>query len=620
MLASEDKKSLFEDIPGCRLYFSSNAADFLKSLEHDISFAVIDLACGLKENSSGGVSLDDYDSEGISAFESLENAASTVPVYIFESDRKLTETDKNIFLQRGANDVISGISPEAVSRSIRQIAEEIFMEEQGGAFAGKGYVLTFNTAQISEGSVLTVRYHGMKKKQALDSDSAKSMLLDAERPAVRFDDVIGAENAKDELRYFIKYLRNPKKFMLEGGKPAKGVLLYGPPGTGKTMLARAMAGESNVSFIQTSATEFMNKWVGQSEQNVRDIFARARKHAPTIIFIDEIDAIGKTRDGSSPHTESVLNTLLTELDGFKIDLKRPVFVLAATNYGVEGREGNALTLDNALVRRFDNKVYVDLPNEKERAKYISLAVSKKGFTDIDEDTIKNVAARTPGMSIALLQNIIDLAFRNAGRLGRKPNGTDLQNALEEDRYGEKHEWSEEYYKNVAIHESGHAYIAYLSGEKPTYMTIVSRGNFGGYMSRSFESKPSFTKEELVWQIRCALAGRAAEEVFCGKSAAANTGAASDLQMATKYALQMICEYGMAEGRMLSLSFDKIAGTPTGAEYLEKANNLINEEMRTTLKLVSDGKDMIERLASQVLINNNLTGEQIIAILDEMKDK
>ena len=618
VLCREQDRGCF-NLPGsCIVHFADTAEELAGLTDLDLEIIVLDPRVGLVFDSQKGVSLDDYDSDGIRAFHMLEDSGNEAPVYLFSAGEALSATDVNTFLRMGAAGILSaeGSTEASIQRQIMQIIEENFMDRKGREFARQGKVLSFNTAQIVNGTDLVIRYHELKKKQALDAESSAAMLLDADRPNVRFDDIIGAENAKEELRYFIRYLSNPRKFIREGGKPAKGLLLYGPPGTGKTMLARAMAGESSFSFIQTSASEFLNKYLGQSEQNVRDLFKRAKRFAPSIIFIDEIDAIGKVRTGEDRHKESVLNALLTEMDGFSVDSKNPVFVMAATNYKVEPGDDGQMTLDPALVRRFDNKIYVDLPTEKERIQYLQLAVSKNGFADIDEEAIHNMAARTPGVSIAVLQNVIDLAFRNAQKEDRKPDSHDLLSALEEYNYGEKREWSEEYYKSVAIHESGHAYVAYLSGEKPSYITIESRGDFGGYMAHeNSEGKPVFTKEELRWRIRCALAGRAAEEVFFGKEASLNTGASSDLQAATKYAASMLYEYGMMDDHYVTLSFQKILNTSLAASSLEAINAFLAAEMEETRRLITDGKERVQKLADRLLAENHLTGEKILEALE-----
>lgn len=619
VLCREEDKRMFDLPEDFKIYFADSEEDMKKLMDQDLALILIDLKAGIVEDLARGVSLDDYDSVGIRTFEMLRGEEISTPIYIFTSGDPLPETDVNTFLRRGADGFItvsdSGNESESLQRQLMQIAEESFMDQQGREFARQGKVIRYNTAQIIDGSTLVIRFHDLKKVQALDAESSTSLLADADRPDVRFDDVIGAENAKEELKYFIRYLSNPRKFVKEGGKPAKGLLLYGPPGTGKTMLARAMAGETNFAFIQTSATEFLNKWFGQSEQNVRDLFKRARKFAPAIIFIDEIDAIGKERTGEERHTESVLNALLTEMDGFRTDAKRPVFVIAATNYKVEG-EGR-MSLDPALVRRFDNRIYVDLPNEKERIEYLTRAIKKKGLSGISEEAIKNIASRTTGVSIAVLQNVLDLAFRSARKKEKLPESADLLSALEEYNFGEKKDWGEGYYRSVSIHEAGHAYVAWLSGEKPSYITIESRGNFGGYMQHeNAEDKPNFTKEELIWKIRCALGGRAAEEVFFGKKASLNTGASSDLRSATTYASSMLCDYAMMESQYVSIPFEKILTTHLAGPYLEQVNALLGIEMKNTIELIEKGRDKVQKLADALLSENNLTGEKILEILEK----
>lgn len=617
IVCDKENRSSFDALSDCHVHFAESVEDLNKCMELDVAFVLVDLMYGLTEEGIRGVSLDDYSSIGVKAFQRAIENEYGLPVFILEVKEQLKETDKNIFFQKGASGVVSLVtsSEASVCRQIEQIAEEIYIEKQGKNFVRKGYVLEFNTAQIICDTSVIIQYHDLKKQQAYDSESASYFVADVERPTEKFEDVIGAENAKEELKYFIKYLSNPRVFVRDGGKPAKGLLLYGPPGTGKTMLARAMAGESDVAFIHINATDFLSKWVGQSEQNVRDLFTRAKRYAPAIIFIDEIDAIGKSRTGADPITEKVLNTLLTEIDGFKVDIRHPVFVLAATNYRVEGSDQGRMALDQALVRRFDNRILVDLPNEKERLQYLKLITSKKNFGDVDEATIKNLATRTPGLSIAILQNVVDLALRNARKKDKLPGGKELQEALEEYNYGERRTWGESYYKSVAIHESGHAYIAYLSGEKPSYLTIESRGDFGGYMAHeNSEDRPNYTKEDLIWRIRCSLAGRAAEIVFFGSKAAMNTGASSDLQHATNIALRMVCELGMMETQLVALPFNTIINSPMAAAYVEQANEVLQEEMATTIQLLRDGKEQVEKLAEKLVENNHLTGEEILEIL------
>ncbi len=449
-----------------------------------------------------------------------------------------------------------------------------------------------------------------------------SLPSDAERPNTKFDDVIGAENAKDELRYFIKYLKEPKEFLKKGARPPKGILLYGDPGTGKTMLARAMAGESGVTFLQTSATEFMDSRVGGSEANIRRLFAKARKYAPAIIFIDEIDAIGKKRTGSETthHTESMLNALLTEMDGFRgADSNRPVFVLAATNSKARGEKGGIGSLDDALLRRFDNQIYVDLPKESEREQYILKILADRNITTVSQEAAHSIAERTTGKSLADLQNVFELAFRNAVRQSRTMTEDDLLTALEQYNHGEKKEHTPEYYKSVAIHETGHAYVSYISGDKPSYITIESRGNFGGYMQHANqEDVTEYTRDELLAWIRTSLAGRAAEQVFYGKEKSLNTGAYSDLQHATDVAFKIVCTYGMEDDQLIALSKDKILQSELAREYTAKVNEILKTEMKNAIEIIENAKDKIRRIADVLVKDNRLTGKQFEELMEAEK--
>ena len=449
-----------------------------------------------------------------------------------------------------------------------------------------------------------------------------SLPSDAERPNTRFDDVIGAEDAKDELRYFIKYLKEPKEFLKKGARPPKGILLYGDPGTGKTMLARAMAGESGVTFLQTSATEFMDSHVGGSEANIRRLFAKARKYAPAILFIDEIDAIGKKRTGSETthHTEGMLNALLTEMDGFRgADSNRPVFVLAATNSKARGESGGIGSLDDALLRRFDNQIYVDLPKESEREQYILKMLADRNVTTASREAARSIAERTTGKSLADLQNVFELAFRNAVRQSRNMTEDDLLTALEQYNHGERKEHTPEYYKSVAIHETGHAYVSYISGDKPSYITIESRGNFGGYMQHANqEDATEYTRDELLAWIRTSLAGRAAEQVFYGKEKSLNTGAYGDLQHATDVAFQIVCTYGMEEDQLIALSKDEILQSELAGEYTAKVNEILKTEMKNAIEIIENAKDKIRRIADVLVKENRLTGKQFEELMEAEK--
>ncbi len=585
---------------------------------NDISFVLINMKYDEKDNVNGYLSLDDIKNDAVVSFDLISDKVPDIPVYIAHK-QEMRDTDIAVFLERGAREFIKWDDDATFIDRLSQISDMVYMQARVDELSGRGRVLTYNTAQQIADNVATITFYDLKVEIAADADENKLLLSDSERPKDRFDDVIGAESAKSELSYFVDYLKNPKKFMARSIKPPKGLLLYGPPGTGKTMLARAMAGESDVTFIPTTATSFLNKYIGEGEKSVRQLFSVAKKFAPSIIFIDEIDAIGKKRTGSTStqHTETLLNALLTEMDGFVFDPSKPVFVVAATNYGLDSSSEIGDGLDPALLRRFDNRIYVDLPKEKEREKYVTLLLKKAKVNSVPASVIHNIAQRTTGQSLAILKNVIDLALRNANKNGVDVNGDILLNALEEFMYGEKKEWNEEYYNMVAIHEAGHAYISYISGEKPSFVTIVSRGNFGGYMQHeNSEKHPSFTREELLWKIRTSLAGRVAETVFFGEKGV-NTGIGSDIRNATNIAWEYIYTYAMSDS-LTCIPYTQLLSSPAGSEALVRINELLEEEMKNTEELVIKGKKSIKKLADFLRKNNQATEKDIIDIFEKVK--
>lgn len=605
----------------CKVLFAEDCDSAVEQIsKNSIRFVLIDPLYKASEEYQKYISLDDRKSEGIIAFEQLSDKFPNMPIYVLNND-SFTENDKALFFERGAREFVDFKTDLEFADVVSKICDTICLQSKIDGLSRRGRVLKYNTAQLveDEGKTAKLVFYDFAIKMEPSAEDNQLIMSDTETPKDRFDDVIGAENAKEELKYFVDYLKNPQKFMANSVKPSKGIFLYGPPGTGKTLLARAMAGEAGVTFIPYTGTEFMASYYGESEDRVRNLFSAAKKYAPSIIFIDEIDAIAKERTGSDQtvHTERILNTLLTEMDGFKVDESRPVFVIAATNYNVDGKGSNAQTrIDPALVRRFDNRIYVDLPNEAERELFINRLVDKIEKHKITKEALHSIAQRTTGLSLAIIKNVVDLALRNANKTGEEVNDKYIYNALEEYMYGEKKEWNEEYFKSVAIHESGHAYLCNLSGEKPSYITIVSRGNFGGYMQHANEENiASYTKEQLLWKIRVALAGRAAELEFFGEESGTNTGVASDIENATNLALSMICYYAMDSDSLVSVSPDKIITSPLGEKVLQKVNLILKEELEKTRQLIREGKDKIQSLADYLIENNQANEDDISRILN-----
>lgn len=559
-------------------------------------------------------------------FRELRERLPEIPVYLLESaDFMIDEELEIAFIRGGARGKLlvseddSGIFKEEIGKICRQL----YLQQIAANLASERKVLFFETAPKLDESKknVTIRLRNMSLKRALSADDSKEVLDDVEKPDIRFDDVIGADGAKDELKFFIDYLKNPKKFTALGLKPPKGVLLHGPPGTGKTMLAKAMAGESDVAFIPAVASGFVTKWQGSGPEAIQKLFKRARKYAPAIVFIDEIDAIGRARggQGTAHGEEMALNALLTEMDGFSVDPKRPVFVLAATNFEVEEGKGGMGTIDGALARRFDRKILVDLPNKDARLKYLNLKLNDRKSCEVSSEMIERLASRSTGMSLANMESVIELAARMAAKNLGPLTDPILEEAFEVTKHGEEKTWGSDYLERVACHESGHAFMYWRSGNTPAYVTIVARGGHGGYMEHTGDdsSSPLKTKEQLIGNIRTSLGGRAAETVFYGEKEGLSTGASGDLESATRITRAMICNYGMDEEiGLIALSKEDASRGPLASKINERIASVIKEEMTETVKIISEGKPQIVRLIQELMEKNRLTGEEINQILGE----
>jgi len=414
-------------------------------------------------------------------------------------------------------------------------------------------------------------------------------LTDANRPTVTFDDVAGVEEAKLELAEVVQFLREPEKFVQVGARIPKGVLMVGPPGTGKTLLARAVAGEAGVPFFHISGSEFVEMFVGVGASRVRDLFEKAKTAAPSIVFVDEIDAVGRQRGaglgGGHDEREQTLNQILVEMDGF--DNETNVIVIAATN--------RADILDPALLRpgRFDRKVFVDLPDIAGREKI--LQVHARGKPIAGEVNFKEVARLTAGFSGADLENLINEAAIFAARRSKRIIGLlEFQDAFDRVVMGPERQtrvMSEDDKMTVAYHEAGHAVVSFfLTHTDPVQkITIVPRGRAGGYVMSLPEDRALYSREFFDDQIAMALGGRASEEHFFGR---VTTGASNDLQNATRLARAMVMEYGMSD-RLGLPTYGGGSGSPfvgremgffgSGRDYSEEAAQAIDAEVKRILE-------------------------------------
>ena len=466
---------------------------------------------------------------------------------------------------------------------------------------------------------------GGKNSMAFGFGKSNAKVYVPSTQGIHFSDVAGEDEAKESLSEIVDYLHNPKKYSDVGASMPEGVLLVGPPGTGKTMLAKAVAGEANVPFFSMSGSEFVEMFVGMGASKVRDLFSQAKEKAPCIVFIDEIDAIGKKRDGqfsSNDEREQTLNQLLTEMDGFQENIG--VIILAATN--------RPETLDPALTRpgRFDRRVPVELPDLAGREAILKVHAKKiKTADDVNFHTIARMAS---GASGAELANIINEAALRAVRNNRTVvNESDLEESIETVIAGYQKKnavLSDSEKKVVAYHEIGHALVAAMQSHSAPVqkITIIPRtsGALGYTMQVDQGDKYLLTKQELENKIATFTGGRAAEELVFGEI---TTGASNDIEQATKLARAMITRYGMSE------DFDMVALETVSNQYLggdaslacsadtqneidRKVVELVKRQHEKASKILADNRGKLDELAKYLYEKETITGEEFMSILNK----
>lgn len=436
-----------------------------------------------------------------------------------------------------------------------------------------------------------------------------------------FADVAGCEEEKEELQEIVQFLKNPSSYTAMGARIPKGVLLVGPPGTGKTLMAKAVAGEAGVQFLSISGSDFVELYVGVGASRVRDLFDQAKKIAPAIIFIDEIDAVGRQRGsglgGGHDEREQTLNQLLVEMDGFTNN--EGVIVMAATN--------RADILDNALLRpgRFDRQVYIGLPDVKGREEILKVHAKDKPLGD--DVNLNSIARGTAGFSGADLENLLNEAALLAVRRKRRfIINVDIDDAILKVAMGPEKKSrviSEKERRLTAYHESGHAVAArYLTHVDPVhYITIIPRGQAGGFtLMRPNEDKSFQAKSDMFEDIVMALGGRTAEKMFLDDI---STGASGDIQQASKIARAMVMQYGMSE-RLGPISYDDSGHSlfigrdfGTTKSYSEETAAIIDEEVKHIFdeasskceEILSEHRDLLVNVAEYLLVNESMDGDQ-----------
>lgn len=619
LCCSNDISAKCSETSGIYNFFTAESKDKAKKIfqKQDIKVAIVDINFG-KKNNNDYLNLEDYDSLGRDLFWYIRQYHSEIPLYILETDEHIFSEEERIsYLRQGARGIIS--LDNSFGCRIKEICTKLHQQQSMTNLARSNRLVTFETAQSlsTDGKNATITLFDFETVVALDSEDSKNVLSRVSTPNIKFSDVIGAEEAKQELGFFAKLLKEPKKYRKKGVSMPKGLLLYGPSGTGKTMLAKAMACESDVTFITAEGNQFLKKYVGEGQKAVHDLFATARKYAPTIIFVDEIDAIAKERTGndSNSATDDILTAFLTEMDGFNNDVSKPVFVLAATNYDVE--IGKQKSLDEAFLRRFNRKLFIGLPNREERARYLNKVVSSKPFYKISKEKIENIALRSVGMSLAELESVLELALRFAIREdNEKVTDHIFDEAFETFTNGEKKNLDISQLERIARHESGHALLCWLSGETPSYLTVVSRSNHGGYMQHGAnENKSFYTKEELLSKIRISLGGRAAEIVYYGAENGLSTAASGDLSYATEIAQKIICNYGMDNEFGLATYSSSLKNCTEPNEIRSAINRILSEQLEYAVKIITENKQTVDLLAETLIEKNHVSGLEIDFLLN-----
>ena len=531
-----------------------------------------------------------------------------------ESDASLTETLKNY-----------GVTAEELSTLTVEVKGESGWLLWGGIFLQAilplGIIILFflwmsKQAQKGVGQAFTFGKVNLK--------------ISSPKEKISFKDVAGLEEAKQELREVVEFLKNPKKFLDLGAKIPRGVLLMGPPGSGKTLLARAVAGEANVPFFHISGAEFVELFVGVGASRVRDAFTTAKKAAPSILFIDEIDAVGRERGaglgGGHDEREQTLNQILVEMDGFDRDTN--VIVMAATN--------RPDILDPALLRpgRFDRRIVLELPDLREREEILKIHSRDKMLTD--DINLKRMAERTPGFSGADLANLVNEAAILAARRNKKAiSQSEFLESIEKVILGPERKSriiSEKEKKIVAYHEAGHALVTYYSPDADPVqkVSIIARGQAGGYtLKMPLEDRRLQTKKQFLAELAVLMGGYVAEKSYLGDI---STGAANDLKTASELARKLVMRFGMSDklgpitfGKTEELIFlgreitaEKNYSEKTAVEIDNEVADLIDNAVKQALKIIKGHKKQMEVLVNTLLEKEVIEKEEFEKLLAEAK--
>lgn len=515
-------------------------------------------------------------SDGMELFTNIRNKMPEMPVYLFEEYEPYHDKVVDGFINAGARGVVKAPKRSEdiyeYKKTIISICDLAYIQEKTDDLARRNKILKFDT--VNKGNRIVLR--NFQEISTPDAEDSDLLINESEIPNVRFENIIGAQKAKDILMRISKMIKTPEKYSLQGETLPKGILLYGPPGTGKTMLAKALASESNVSFISKTGSDFISNGINE----IKRVFERARRNAPAVIFIDEVDAIAAARVSTHSSVENhLLLSLLTQLDGFKTDTKHPVVTVCATNFGLEDGESKFGTLDEAFVRRFTHKIKVDKLGVEDIKELI-----RRFICGLSDESLNNLAAQMKALELdtAEISTILDNARNESDGNATEKN---VYQTMLEHKFGKALPQTPQMTHRTAVHEAGHAVVSFFTGHEVSHITIESRGNFGGF---TLTDAVGCTKKDMLDSISIALGGRAAEMVSFEGAEGQSTGAADDIDRAGRMAYSMIKLFGMDdEWGLIALD---IYQPPK-----EKLDEILNKQLKNAVSIIKDHKDQFERL-------------------------
>lgn len=543
--------------------------------------------------------------------DAMETNGKTV-LCVIDLENSSEQTKRDI-LQKGATEIVKFASGAEAPKVIEAKVDEISLSNMAFDFARKGKALKYEIVPAVDEANAFVRFRYFKKIDNIKGGDDEFLTGKDRMPNISFSQVVGAEKIKEEAEDFIAFLKNPKAFTSKGLKAPKGLLFYGPAGTGKTHMAKAIAHEADVPFIATNGGDIK---MGSKEKNgaelLKQYFAVARKYAPSILFIDEMETIALNRTGQDPNADTIVNTLLAEMDGFDSHDSNPVIVIGATNAGID-RENHVdgRFLDPAVVRRFTRTFYVDVPLKEHRLDFLD------ENCELKKEELETAAQMSQGLSFGKLGNAIEIAKRLAIREGRDMNKEDLENAIETIKFGEKRERHDANRERTAYHEAGHACIGCIVGgpHMPDHATIVSRGDFGGYVGTASDEKGmTYSKEYFENRIRVSLAGRCAEVIRYGEEGGLTYGPKQDFENAYSNIVLMVCKLGM-DSEIGVTYYNVSTDKELPPVIQERVNVLFKQYYDETMKMLLDNKELFEDIAKTLYDKEALSKKDIKMIME-----